>query len=200
MPQLITKFSILPFQDAMKCADDILQFLCKWVVDYCGDDLDFISKRIDQTIIDRLKSIAGMSSEKITYTDAVNVLKEVIQQNYVQFKVQPCGILVSNMLTIFLNQEKHKLVPKIEWGNPLTEEHERYAYIYSSSSMFGFKIDSINTVHNINSYLAEEIYEKPVIIYNYPTKLKPFYARINDDAKTVAAFDMVVPKVIILNP
>lgn len=66
--------------------------------------------------------------------------------------------------------------------------------------MFDFMIDGINTVHNINSYLAEEIYEKPVIIYNYPTKLKPFYARINDDAKTVAAFDMVVPKVIILNP
>lgn len=72
----------------MKCADDILKFLCKWVLDHCGDDLDFVSKRIDQTIIDRLKSITGMSSEKITYTDAVNVLKEVIQQNYVQFKAQ----------------------------------------------------------------------------------------------------------------
>lgn len=139
MVELQMAFSQL--EDAMKCADDILKFLCKWVLDHCGDDLDFVSKRIDQTIIDRLKSITGMSSEKITYTDAVNVLKE----------------------------EKHKLVPKIEWGDPLTEEHE--------------------------SYLAEEIYEKPVIIYNYPTKLKPFYARINDDAKTVAAFDMVVPKI-----
>jgi asparaginyl-tRNA synthetase len=43
--------------------------------------------------------------------------------------------------------------------------------------------------------LAEEIHKKPVIIYNYPKEAKPFYARLNDDGKTVAAFDMVVPKV-----
>ena len=39
------------------------------------------------------------------------------------------------------------------------------------------------------------MYKKPVIIYNYPKKIKPFYARVNDDGKTVAAFDVVVPKV-----
>lgn len=45
------------------------------------------------------------------------------------------------------------------------------------------------------SYLADEIYKKPVIIYNYPKEAKPFYVRLNDDGKTVAAFDIVVPKV-----
>lgn len=34
-----------------------------------------------------------------------------------------------------------------------------------------------------------------MIIYNYPKKIKPFYVRVNDDGKTVAAFDVVVPKV-----
>ena len=38
------------------------------------------------------------------------------------------------------------------------------------------------------------IYQKPVMIYNYPKEAKPFYARQNDDG-TVAAFDLVVPKV-----
>ncbi|KAJ8431426.1 hypothetical protein Cgig2_004458 [Carnegiea gigantea] len=56
-----------------------------------------------------------------------------------------------------------------EWGIPLTEEHE--------------------------SYLANEIYKKPVIIYDYPKEVKPFYVRQNDDGKTVAAFDIIVPKV-----
>lgn len=45
------------------------------------------------------------------------------------------------------------------------------------------------------SCLADEIYKKPVIIYNYPKQVKPFYIRLNDDGRTVAAFDMVVPKV-----
>ncbi|KAM1265554.1 hypothetical protein TB2_034857 [Malus domestica] len=61
-----------------------------------------------------------------------------------------------------------KIETKIEWGASLTEADL--------------------------SYLADEIYKKPVIIYNYPKETKPFYVRLNDDGKTVAAFDMVVPK------
>ena len=49
--------------------------------------------------------------------------------------------------------------------------------------------------YNNGSYLVGEIYKRPVIIYNYPKKIKPFYTRVNDDGKTVAAFDVVVPKV-----
>nr|POE83458.1 asparagine--trna ligase, cytoplasmic 2 [Quercus suber] len=63
----------------------------------------------------------------------------------------------------------NKFEKKLEWGDALTAGHL--------------------------SYLAEEIYKKLVIIYNYPKEVKPFYAGLNDDRKTVAAFDMVVPKV-----
>uniref|UniRef100_A0A0E0MLQ2 asparagine--tRNA ligase n=1 Tax=Oryza punctata TaxID=4537 RepID=A0A0E0MLQ2_ORYPU len=45
------------------------------------------------------------------------------------------------------------------------------------------------------SYLADDLYKKPVIIYEYPKQLKPFYARLKEDLKTVSAFDLVVPKV-----
>ena len=45
------------------------------------------------------------------------------------------------------------------------------------------------------SYLADTFYKKPVMIYNYPKEAKPFYTRWNDDG-TVAAFDLVVPKVL----
>ncbi|GJS81759.1 asparagine--tRNA ligase, cytoplasmic 2 [Tanacetum coccineum] len=58
---------------------------------------------------------------------------------------------------------------KVQWGVALTEEHE--------------------------SYLADEFYKKPVIIYDHPKELKPFNVRINDDGKTVAAFDVIMPKV-----
>lgn len=44
-------------------------------------------------------------------------------------------------------------------------------------------------------YLTEEIYKQPVIVYNYPKDIKAFYMRLNDDNKTVAAMDVLVPKV-----
>jgi len=46
----------------------------------------------------------------------------------------------------------------------------------------------------LDSFLAEAIFKNPIIIYNYPKEAKPFYVRQNDDG-TVAAFDLVVPKV-----
>jgi len=57
----------------------------------------------------------------------------------------------------------------IKWGADLQSEHERY--------------------------LAEEFFGKPVIITDYPKQIKAFYMRSNDDNKTVAAMDVLVPKV-----
>ncbi|MBS0604971.1 MAG: asparagine--tRNA ligase [Verrucomicrobia bacterium] len=57
----------------------------------------------------------------------------------------------------------------VEWGSDLQSEHERY--------------------------LAEEYCKKPVILTNYPAKIKAFYMRDNDDGKTVAAMDVLVPKI-----
>uniref|UniRef100_A0A0C9RZG6 asparagine--tRNA ligase n=1 Tax=Wollemia nobilis TaxID=56998 RepID=A0A0C9RZG6_9CONI len=62
-----------------------------------------------------------------------------------------------------------KFENKVEWGIDLASEHERY--------------------------LTEEIFKKPVIVYNYPKTIKAFYMRLNDDNKTVAAMDVLVPKV-----
>ncbi|KFK27234.1 hypothetical protein AALP_AA8G354900 [Arabis alpina] len=58
---------------------------------------------------------------------------------------------------------------KVEWGIDLASEHERY--------------------------LTEVIFKKPLIVFNYPKGIKAFYMRLNDDKKTVAAMDVLVPKV-----
>ncbi|KAK3027108.1 hypothetical protein RJ639_042402 [Escallonia herrerae] len=58
---------------------------------------------------------------------------------------------------------------KVEWGVDLASEHERY--------------------------LTEVKYKKPVIVYNYPKGIKAFYMKVNADNKTVAAMDVLVPKV-----
>ena len=57
----------------------------------------------------------------------------------------------------------------VEWGIDLQSEHERY--------------------------LAEEHFKKPVIVSDYPAAIKAFYMRLNDDQKTVAAMDVLAPKV-----
>ena len=44
-------------------------------------------------------------------------------------------------------------------------------------------------------YLAEEHFQRPVIVYNYPKEIKAFYMRANDDGETVAAMDVLVPRI-----
>ncbi|KAI3906212.1 hypothetical protein MKW92_001622 [Papaver armeniacum] len=61
-----------------------------------------------------------------------------------------------------------KFESKIEWGVALTEELE--------------------------SYLADEMFKKPVIIYNHPKGLNPFFVRLNEDRRTGATFQVVLPK------
>jgi len=55
------------------------------------------------------------------------------------------------------------------WGNDLQAEHERY--------------------------LTEQTFKRPVILYDYPSTIKPFYMRLNDDGRTVRAMDVLVPRV-----
>jgi asparaginyl-tRNA synthetase len=57
----------------------------------------------------------------------------------------------------------------VEWGNDLQTEHERF--------------------------LSEEVFKKPVIVFDYPKAIKAFYMRVNDDDKTVRAMDVLVPRV-----
>ncbi len=68
-----------------------------------------------------------------------------------------------------LKKSSQNFVFPVEWGIDLQSEHERY--------------------------LAESHFKKPVILTDYPAKIKSFYMRANDDGKTVAAMDVLVPKI-----
>ncbi len=46
---------------------------------------------------------------------------------------------------------------------------------------------------NMNGTLTEQIFKKPVFVTDYPKEIKAFYMRLNDDGKTVAAMDLLVP-------
>lgn len=75
-------------------------------------------------------------------------------------------VTYTDAIDILLKSGK-KFEYKVEWGIDLQSEHERY--------------------------LTEEHFNKPIFLYNYPKNIKAFYMRLNDDDKTVASFDCLVP-------
>ena len=68
-----------------------------------------------------------------------------------------------------LNQSGKKFEYPVGFGHDLQTEHERF--------------------------LTEEHFKKPVIVYDYPKSIKPFYMRVNDDQETVGAMDVLVPRI-----
>lgn len=65
-----------------------------------------------------------------------------------------------------------------------------------SGRQFAFPVTfgvDLQTEHE--RYLAEEHFQRPVIVYDYPKEIKAFYMRLNDDNETVAAMDMLVPRI-----
>ncbi len=66
----------------------------------------------------------------------------------------------------------------------------------ASGDVFEFPVDfgtDLQTEHE--RFLCEKHFKKPVIVYNYPRQIKPFYMRLNDDNTTVAAMDLLVPRI-----
>ncbi|MFI5340777.1 MAG: asparagine--tRNA ligase [Candidatus Methylomirabilales bacterium] len=124
---------------------DLAEAMLKYVFDDLlrrrADDMAFFDQRIEPGVVDRLRHVIESPFRRLTYTEAVEVLKK--SGKTFEFPV--------------------------EWGTDLQSEHERY--------------------------LTEEYFKQPVVLVDYPKQIKAFYMRLNDDGKTVAAMDVLVPKI-----
>ena len=125
--------------DDMDLAKDMIQYIIKYVMETCPQDIAFFNQFVDKGLIERLEHVANSDFARVTYTEAVELLEK--------------------------NNDKFEY--KVEWGCDLQTEHERY--------------------------LTEQIFKKPVFVTDYPKEIKAFYMRLNDDGKTVAAVDLLVP-------
>ena len=145
--------------DNMDLAEDMLKYVIKYVLDNCNDDLIFLEnleineekslpqiKRNEFKLTDRLSNVLNKKFDRITYTDAFDILRnsKPNKKNKFEFNVD-------------------------EWGIDFQSEHERF--------------------------LVEKYFKNPVIVKDYPKKIKAFYMRSNDDNKTVAAMDVLFPNV-----
>ena len=142
--------------DNMDLAEDCLRFVLTKVLERYPAELEFLAKReadaekqlpADQRnemgLIERLRFVTENPFVRITYTEAIDLLR-----NSKPFK-------------------KKKFKYPVEWGIDLQSEHERW--------------------------LVEKKFKQPVILTDYPAEIKAFYMRANDDGKTVAAMDVLVP-------
>jgi asparaginyl-tRNA synthetase len=125
----------------MELAEDMIKYIINYVLENAPEEMKFFSEFVDKGLLERLDNIANSSFGKITYTEAVELLKE----------------------------SKKEFQFPVEWGIDLQTEHERY--------------------------ITEEIFKKPVFVTDYPKDIKAFYMRMNEDEKTVAAMDLLVPGV-----
>lgn len=127
--------------DNMALAERFLKRICRDALADCREDLQLFAEHVDKTVLDRLQHIVDRDFRRLSYTDAIEILKS--SGKAFEFPV--------------------------EWGHDLQAEHERY--------------------------LTEEKFNEPVILFDYPAAIKPFYMRVNDDGKTVRAMDVLVPGV-----
>ena len=125
----------------MRVAEDMIKYIIKYVLEECPEEMEFFNKFIDKGLLERLDNIVNSDFARITYTEAVDILKK----------------------------SGEKFEYPVEWGIDLQTEHERY--------------------------ITEKVFKKPVFVTDYPKDIKAFYMRLNDDGKTVAACDLLVPGV-----
>ncbi|NLM25804.1 MAG: asparagine--tRNA ligase [Firmicutes bacterium] len=127
--------------DNMDLAESMLKYIIKYCMDHAPEEMEFFNNFIDKGLFERLNNILESDFERITYTEAIDLLSKA----------------------------KVNFEYPVKWGNDLQTEHERY--------------------------LTEHVFQKPVFVTDYPKDIKAFYMRLNDDGKTVAAMDLLVPGV-----
>lgn len=89
-------------EELMDLEEDFIKYCVRWALDNCKDDLEFLNKMIDKSLIQTLESVVNESFVRLTYTEGINILQEAVNKG-------------------------HKFeFPVTEWGMDLSSEHERY--------------------------------------------------------------------------
>ena len=85
----------------MDLEEDFIKYCVQWALDNCKDDLEFLNKMIDKTLIERLESVVADSFVRLPYTEGIRILEEAVKNG-------------------------RKFEFPVSWGMDLASEHERY--------------------------------------------------------------------------
>ena len=87
--------------DNMDLAEDFIKYCVKWALEHCADDLEFLNKMIDKSLLERLHFVVEHDFVRLTYTEGIQILEEAVANG-------------------------HKFEFPVHWGIDLASEHERY--------------------------------------------------------------------------
>ena len=127
--------------DLMDLAENLVHNVTDRILTTSAEDISLFDRFVEKGLLDKLKNIASESFARITYGEAIEILKK----------------------------SGKKFTYPVSYGVDLQTEHERY--------------------------LAEEHFGRATIVTDYPKNIKAFYMRNNDDGETVAAMDVLVPRI-----
>lgn len=123
-------------------------------------------------------------------------LAETLIKDLVQHTLEQC----EQDLSLFSRFVDKTLLPTLE--NIVRSDFERIAYrdavaiLQKSGQKFEYSVSFGKDLQSEHErFLTEVHFKKPVIIFDYPKNIKPFYMRLNDDDETVAAMDVLVPRI-----
>ena len=123
-------------------------------------------------------------------------LGESLIKHLVSFTMDHCA----DDLNLFARFVDKTLMPTLE--NIVSSEFERIPYkeaidiLLASDQSFTYDISYGTDLQSEHErYLTETHFKKPLIIYDYPKTIKPFYMRLNGDHETVGAMDVLVPRI-----
>jgi asparaginyl-tRNA synthetase len=123
-------------------------------------------------------------------------LGEEMIRYLVEFALEEC----KSDIELFAKWVNKKLMPTLE--NIVQSEFERLPYseavdiLQKSKKKFEYPVQFGTDLQSEHEwYLTDNHFKKPVIVYDYPKSIKPFYMRVNDDDRTVGAMDVLVPSI-----
>ena len=93
--------AFIDLEDLMDLEEDFIKYCIKWALENCKDDLDFLNKMIDNTLLERLQSVIAEDFVRLPYTEGIKILEKAVE-------------------------EGHKFEFPVSWGMDLASEHERY--------------------------------------------------------------------------
>ena len=93
--------AFIDLDDLMDLEEDFIKSCVQWALDHCKDDLEFLNKMIDKTLLDRLNSVLTDRFVRLDYTEGIKILEEAVA-----------------------NGQKFEF--PVSWGMDLASEHERY--------------------------------------------------------------------------
>ena len=93
--------AFIDLNDLMDLEEDFIKYCVNWALDNCQDDLEFLNKMIDKTLIERLRSVVAEDFVRLPYTEGIKILEEAVANG-------------------------RKFEFPVSWGIDLASEHERY--------------------------------------------------------------------------